>query len=130
MPCTKFIASTRGEPIRYVFLHPEPYITIDREFLKNQLQRMVEKAMEDGGDVEMLAGEYMRAIEVDPCTTGSDTPPSPLMKMGSRIHMRRCCLYTKLRSFVEEVEGGVVDELIASFMNTLDSMEENLMHEN
>ena len=91
---------------------------------------MVEKAMEDGGDVEMLAGEYTRAIEVDPCTTGSDTPPSSLMKMGSRIHMRRCCLYTELRSFVEVVEGGVVDELIASFMNTLDSMEENLMHEN
>ena len=62
----KFISSTRGKPIRYVFVDPEPYMTIDREFLKSELKFMVEKSIEDGGDVEILSGEYMRAIEVDP----------------------------------------------------------------
>ena len=125
----KFISSTRGNPITYAFANPEPYLTIDREFLKSELKCMVEKAIKEGGDVELLAGEYMRALEVDPCTSGSDTQPSPMMKMETRIHQKRCCLYTELRSLVEEVmvEGGVVDELVASCMDTLNSNEKSLM---
>ena len=54
------------------------------------------------------------------------------MKMATRIHQQRCCLYTELRSLIEEVmvEGGVVEELVGSCMDTLDLTENNLLNQN